>query len=513
MRALARSLRLLAWQPAAVLLAGLALALLAEVASIGLIGLSGWFVVTCYVSGITPLSTFSYLAPSGGVRSFAIARIGGRYSERLVTHSATLRWLTRIRVRMFQNVAAAGVGRLRQLSTGQALDRAMSDADTLDAVLIRAVLPWFVTGAGVIAGTGVISAVSGPAGIAFAAGALATTAIALNAGQRQRGGSASVATARGAARADIIAAVDSWEEMVSLGAVDRLRATAASRLASFEAAQAAATRSQSLVKLVTDGGAAITAGAVLAAATLARPAVSAPDALLIVLLAAGLLELMAALPAVARAVRDGAAAATRLDAFGAGSAVPGPASAAITPVQLKPAGVVIVSGRSGSGKTTLLRAIADQHGPGSPAWTSGRAVFVAHDDYLFAGSVADNLRLADPGLTTGQIDELLASMDLTARGISARTAVGAGGRQLSGGERRRLCLARAIASQPELLVLDEPTEGVDLPTGQVVLTRLRALLPGTTIVAAIHDKDLAVAAAFGDIERVSLDDHFRQSFD
>jgi ATP-binding cassette subfamily C protein CydC len=507
MRALTRSLRLLAWQPAAVLIAGVLLAMLAEVSAIGLIGLSGWFIVTCYLSGIMPLSTFSYLAPSGGVRSFAITRIAGRYAERLVTHSATLRWLTRIRVRMFGS-AAAGEGPLRKLGTGQALDRAMSDADTLDAFLIRAVVPCCVTGVGVIAGAGVISLVSTQAAVAFASGALATTAVALNAGARRRGASASMAAARGAARAEIIAAADSWEEMVSLGAVDRLRDTSARRLAAFDAAQAANTRSHSRVKFVVDCGAAITAGAVLAASTLARPAMSVPDVLLVVLLSAGLLELVAALPAVAGAVRESAEAARRLDAFGAGGRELCPASAAILSAKLKLAGVVVVAGRSGSGKTTLLRALAGE----CPA-SLGKTVFVGHDDYIFSGSVADNMRLADPALTVGQIDELVESMCLTSRGIRATTRVGPGGRQLSGGERRRLCLARAIASRPDLLLLDEPTEGVDEPTGALVLGRLRALLPGTTIVAAIHDKDLGVAAALGDIERVFLDDRSPQSFD
>lgn len=100
MNPLRRCLRLLAWRPAAVLGAGIALAVLAEASSVGLLGLSGWFIASCYLSGLNPLSGFSYLAPSGGVRSFALARIGGRYAERLVTHAATLRWLTRLRVQM-----------------------------------------------------------------------------------------------------------------------------------------------------------------------------------------------------------------------------------------------------------------------------------------------------------------------------------------------------------------------------------------------------------------------------
>ena len=59
--------------------------------------------------------------------------------------------------------------------------------------------------------------------------------------------------------------------------------------------------------------------------------------------------------------------------------------------------------------------------------------------------------------------------------------------RLSGGERRRLCVARAILRRPSLLLLDEPTAGVDRPTAERILRSLRAYLPSSTIVVASHD--------------------------
>ena len=113
------------------------------------------------------------------------------------------------------------------------------------------------------------------------------------------------------------------------------------------------------------------------------------------------------------------------------------------------------------------------------------------------------MRLADPAVSTERIEAVLLAMGLTQRGIDARTPVGVGGRPLSGGERRRLCLARAIVKNPRVLLLDEPTEGIDGPTTRFVLQRLRELLPTATIVAAIHDRDLdAVVPNF--VARLSL---------
>jgi ATP-binding cassette subfamily C protein CydC len=539
---LIRSLRLLAWRPAMVLAAGVVLAVIAEGSSIGLLGLSGWFIAGCYLSGLNPLSRFSYLAPSGGVRSFALSRIAGRYVERLVTHAATLRWLTRLRVRMFLDAAAAGPDRMRRLSTGEALDRAMSDADTLDRVLIRTVLPVGVAGIGVLASAAVISAISLPAAAVFLIAALVTATVALFAG-RSAGRRTTVAATRGAARTELIASVDAWEEMASLGAVSQLRATAADRFAALRQAESVVARARSQARLVVDCCVGATTAVVLAVCLLSSPPVSLPNVTLIVLLTAGVLELVAALPAASQSADDASRAAARLAVLAppdngttadtapdvGNSQMPGLA-VQVTGLPLAPragprvprvdlrvdAGdLVVVSGRSGSGKTTLLRAVAGEFDPaagtvligGLPprAHPAGEIAFVAHDDYLFTGSVTDNMRLADPEITIAHIDALLTAMSLTQRGISADTPLGAGGRQLSGGEQRRLCLARAIASTPRVLLLDEPTEGLDHPTARLVLRHLRDLLPATTIIAAIHDKDLDVVGEY-DTTRLSLDD-------
>jgi ATP-binding cassette subfamily C protein CydC len=539
--ALRRCLRLLAWRPAAVLGAGVALAVFAEASSLGLLGLSGWFIASCYLSGLVPLSTFSYLAPSGGVRSFALARVGGRYAERLVTHAATLRWLTRLRTQMFLDAAAAAPDRLRRLRSGEALDRAMSDADTLDRVLIRTVVPLCVAVVAVLAGTGVIGAVSVPAGAAFLAASVVTTVMALSAhGRRDR--HMTVASSRGAARSEVIASVDAWEEMVSLGAVQQLRASTSAALDVMQQAESDAARARSRTRLLVDCCAGVTLAAVLAVCVLSAPRVSMPDTALIVLLTAGVLELLAALPAAVQSARDAMDAAHRIAVLAPPTSVPGAEdgsvaslaaagglSVQVSRLPLAPGPgpgigrldlavaegeLLVVSGCSGSGKTTLLRTLAGELTPTmgavlvggrSPhAYEPGRIVFVAHDDYLFAGSVAENVRLADPAVSTERIEAVLLAMGLTQRGIDARTLVGLGGRALSGGECRRLCLARAIVRNPRVLLLDEPTEGVDGPTARLVLRRLRELLPTATIVAAIHDRDLD-AAVPDFVARLSLD--------
>lgn len=148
---------------------------------------------------------------------------------------------------------------------------------------------------------------------------------------------------------------------------------------------------------------------------------------------------------------------------------------------------LIVTGPSGSGKTTLLNAIATTlRGPAiQPAL--GVVTAVLADDYLFTGTVATNVRLANATASDDDIADLLASMLLNRSGLDPNTKIGVDGRSLSGGEQRRLHIARALATQPDVLLIDEPTTGLDPSTGTHVLTAIRRRLPLAVLVLAMHE--------------------------
>ena len=115
--------------------------------------------------------------------------------------------------------------------------------------------------------------------------------------------------------------------------------------------------------------------------------------------------------------------------------------------------------------------------------------FMEQDSQLLSGTVADNLRLARPDAGS---DELHAAMKVAvlAGHIDLASEIGPGGEGLSGGQRRRLGVAQAYLRSPGLLLLDEPTEGLDRQTARALLENLRSALPGSTIIAAIHDRTL-----------------------
>jgi len=145
---------------------------------------------------------------------------------------------------------------------------------------------------------------------------------------------------------------------------------------------------------------------------------------------------------------------------------------------------LVVTGASGSGKTTLLNAVeARLRRQGAP----GRVTAVLAADYLFTGTVSSNMRLANPRATDVQIRDLLGSMTLDRAGLDPTTRIGVDGRGLSGGEQRRLHIARALATQPDVLLIDEPTIGLDANTANQVLTAIRDRLPNAALVLAMHE--------------------------
>jgi len=503
--------------------AGLVLAVVAELSSAGLLGLSGWFISACAVAGAATFSSFSYIAPSGGVRAFAMARVAGNYSKRLVLHAAALRRVATARAGLFDRAAATDRAQEDGLWSGELLDRSMADADSAGMALIECTTPVAVTAAltagavlAVAASTSVV-----PAAV-LAAGVVIMAVIA-----HRTPGTAREAeqNTRKALRAELVTAVDAWTEMASLGAAEQLAARTTTRFTRLDTAREAAGRRRHRTTLTTGliGTATLTATAATG---------SAPDPatfVFVALLSLGVLAQAEQLANAGEARATAKAAQRRLTTSvphnASGTTVAetrssfteqgiGFADYLLPPMALRPGRVLsaavargamlVVTGRSGSGKSTLLRALASslrqatEGREGRPA-----VVAVAADDYLFTGTLGSNFRLADAALTDDEVDERLAQLRLNDGGLTARTSVGPGGRQLSGGELRRVYLGRALARHPHVLIVDEPTTGLDDRTARHVLGILTNL-PDTTVVLALHDVPACLESA-GHVTQLPLD--------
>jgi ATP-binding cassette subfamily C protein CydCD len=180
----------------------------------------------------------------------------------------------------------------------------------------------------------------------------------------------------------------------------------------------------------------------------------------------------------------------RLTVSGVSVAQPGRDVVAPFGASLEVAGgeLVVITGTSGAGKSTLLQAIlglrrptagrvvvrdgstsADVADLAHEAWW-GQLAYVAQHPYLFPGSLADNLRLSAPEAPQADLRSALAAVGLG--GLSLATRVGEAGAGLSSGQRRRVGIARALVRDAPLLVLDEPTAGLDEASERQVLQAL-----------------------------------------
>ena len=188
-----------------------------------------------------------------------------------------------------------------------------------------------------------------------------------------------------------------------------------------------------------------------------------------------------------------------------------------------PAGAfVAITGPSGSGKSTLLRLLAGEieptrgtislEGPaarervtassplhhGSPGDRGRNTVLVAQESHIFQTTLRENLLMAKPEATEQELNRVLEKVILTdllerlEQGLDTR--LGEHGDTLSGGERRRLSIARAMLTAPHILLLDEPSAGVDGATARQMLATIRSFLPESTLVVATHNLWLVAMA-------------------
>jgi ABC-type multidrug transport system fused ATPase/permease subunit len=145
-----------------------------------------------------------------------------------------------------------------------------------------------------------------------------------------------------------------------------------------------------------------------------------------------------------------------------------------------------ITGRSGCGKSTLAAVLAGLLAPrAGVVEVGGTAVLVGDETgHVFASTVRENLRLASPEATDPQLEAVLARVGLG--WLALDVWLGTGGGTISGGQRRRLATARALLADPALLILDEPTEGIDEAGGRELMADLLDAASGRTVLVFAH---------------------------
>jgi len=176
-------------------------------------------------------------------------------------------------------------------------------------------------------------------------------------------------------------------------------------------------------------------------------------------------------------------------------------------LEITPGKRIAVIGASGAGKSTLLSVIAGAIEPDSGSVSGTGAPFevatgLMADAHIFHASVRDNLRLGRPDATERELQTAATVAGIN--GLVERYSAGEDGSEMSGGQRQRLALARALLARPRVLLLDEPTEGLDPVQADSVLEAVLAHAGESAVVLVTHRLAHLERLAFDEI--IELDD-------
>jgi thiol reductant ABC exporter CydC subunit len=479
---------------------------LATASGVALTTTAGWLISRA--AQHPPVLTLMVAAVA--VRTFGISRGLLRYAERLVSHDATLRVVSELRSRLFATlVPLAPVGLVGQRS-GDLLSRLVADVDAVQDVYVRAFVP--AVGAAVVGSAAVVfTAVLLPAAAmtlaaALLLGGVAVPCVVLAA---DRAATRRTADARGAVASEVVDLLEGAAELVAFDAMDAalLRIVAADkRLAALERRSAAGLALGSGLSVLA-AGLGLWAAFIVGIPAVRSGALSGVLLAVVVLLAWSSPDIVADLPAVGQHLtraRDSARrmlqlvqlpipvldvahplpcparpASVRLSGVSARYSADRPPPLTGVDLELRPGSRIVVTGESGAGKSTLIAVLlrfldiemgvmtidgVDVHAMSSD---DVRRVIgcCEQEPHLFDSTIRANILIGMPDATEAQIRAAVSRAGL-AQWIDSlpeglETKVGDGGAEVSGGERRRIALARVFLADFPVLLLDEPTEGLD----------------------------------------------------
>ncbi|PIT41014.1 hypothetical protein BHC43_01835 [Snodgrassella alvi] len=499
------------------------------IAGIALLALSGWFITAAGLAGMVSLATayiFNYFTPAGVIRLLAILRTAGRYGERLGSHDAVLGLLADLRSGLFARLAVA---RQQQVSSLQQMHRLLSDIELLNNWPLNVVLPWlwaFMLLLGIlgltliVAGGGLTLALSIPLLLAT----LVIPALAACYGQNWGRRQAMQAEIR---RTALLQPLEALTALLQWQQWPRFATAFFAKDGNYVGAQLSQQRLAGRVVLLQQLCLAAAAALLLwhGSALLSVGKLSVAMLLALLLAIFGFSELVLVLGMNVMTFGLCRAACTRLNAI-VPNGVPVSEPKNALPLQLhlqarnlcacwpqalngaehinfdvKNGDILLLQGASGAGKSTLLAVLAGEleandgelscNGRPFAYWQWTRQVgYLAQQLDIFDLTLAENLRLGKADATDEELWAVLANVGLMVwaehQPKQLDTPLGEYGAAVSGGQARRIALARLLLRPYELLILDEPFAGMDEETQTALAVMLQQHQQRGILVVASH---------------------------
>ncbi|SFR39430.1 ATP-binding cassette, subfamily C, CydC [Marinobacter gudaonensis] len=508
------------------LFAGGALMFATLLSGLSLLAASGWFITETAIVGLLlaagTAATINLYVPGGAIRFFAVSRTVFRYLERVYNHDTVLRLLTDIRVALFKGLAGThGPGR-SGLSGAQWLSRLTSDVDALDTLYLRLIAPTALAGLTTMLVLILATVLFDPNTalwltlVLLAALLVATASVYL---------ATSDLAARQSTRQDDLrtAVIEHIEGFPELTAAGRTGKHAAWLMRQAHQANAEQARVDTRVGWHLAGShLLIHLAAVLALwlglALFQAGAITGPVLVLLPIALLGLAEVFAMLPDAFGKLGATMASAARLNRdcrkgqrpqVGAVGELNAGTALQADNITVKYAGYAPlfshfnltvssgerlgVIGHSGSGKSSLADALAGLLPLPHGSLAREACAYLTQKTVLFDDTLRANLLLGAPDASDTELWRILEHMELADRFATEPdrldTWIGSSGSRLSGGEARRLALARVLLSPAPLVILDEPFTGLDVDTRARIAKRLETLLEGKTLIVLAHGPD------------------------
>jgi ATP-binding cassette subfamily C protein CydC len=527
------------------LLVGILLALCTLLFSLGLLALSGWFITATAIAGLTLATAqlFDFFSPGAGVRGFSIGRTASRYFERLVSHDATFKLLAWLRSWFFEKLLPLSLTRLKRYRKGELLNRLVADVDALDQLYLRLISP-------VLAAILMVALLS--LGISFFSPLLGIATLCMmgfwllvlpvlfyrlgnQSGQK-------LGKLQGVLRQRSLDYLEGMAESRIYGSEERFRASIDTTEAELHGAQSKMSHLDGLGSALLTFGAGGSAVVMLwlAAGEFQQGIISAPVMVMSVFAVLAGYEALMPLPGAFQFLGHTRLAASRLQEvldeevveFGVqtipddfqgnlsfhnvsysyqdGTAGDGSDLKVLDNASLEiPAGQhLALLGRTGCGKSTLIRILTRQlqgyegrvtlgeqaiESYSESALYSAMAV-VPQQTHVFSASLRDNLKMGNPDASDGQLLAVIEQVGLNTLAAAGSETnlltlwLGQGGIALSGGEQRRLAIARVLLKQAAILVMDEPSEGLDPVSENTLMNRVLDQYCDRTVIMITHKK-------------------------
>lgn len=520
---------------------GILLALITAFAGVSLLMLSGWFITATAITGLSiavgAVIVFDMYMPGSGIRFFALSRTVGRYAERLYNHDTILRLIAVYRLNLYKRLSALSLNELRSTSDSEWLSRLTADLDALDSLLLRFTITPIVIVLIVSLATLFTHFIwpeyASIVGLYLLACGFIAIYLTVKTTKSMGSKNASLLNIM---RANVIEHLQGRFELTSRMLTQRHERHLLSSLTSLTYVQKLINNRVANIQLFLD--LLLTSGmcllAIITLQSVNAGEIEGPVAVMVVLMFVGISELLQVLPAQFKHWGGTSYSANRLAPTPVTISNAKPNSVFlknsddlrviidnhphVLASQLKPITItihntdnVVISGQSGAGKSTVANIIAGlsnsstqaqgktsitlvEKGPTETEISSFSLVnigYLTQSNSILAGTLGYNLSLGLHDVTDEQLWSVLKLVELydwahnLSNGLS--TWLGDTGAQLSGGQARRITLARMLLRDPAIVILDEPFNGLDLKLAKRIWNNISDWLAKRKVVLLSHE--------------------------